>query len=343
MLSAFIDYSQYGQAIILDQLITSDTPPILVDIGAHDGITGSNSRGLLERGWRGVLLEPMPLVYAQLAANTSLLSNVSVLQAACSNADGLASMRFGKDGPFGQMASLSTDSLIQENLGPASITVPTITLQKLFLRYAVPADFGALLVDTEGLDQMVLQGLDQSPSKPRIIVTEEFIVTNAAKYRFLEQQNYRFVGIWGCDSFWVHHSHPFEPSQFRRTIGRLSGDWRPSGAFAGPGHAHLDPDDYRFGVAAGWAFVNATEEPKEEVVLALRDLACGRDYLFPCWRHFRPDVANSLGQKELARSGFRAFVDVPAGEYQATVIQQGASSYTSVVAGTHIEPSSRSA
>jgi hypothetical protein len=55
-----VDYLQYGQALILRQLITSDTPRILVEIGAHDGISGSNSRMLLEQGWCGLLVEPLP-------------------------------------------------------------------------------------------------------------------------------------------------------------------------------------------------------------------------------------------------------------------------------------------
>jgi hypothetical protein len=56
--SMLIDYSQHGQALILQQLITADTPRVLVDIGAHDGITGSNSRALIEQGWHAVLVEP---------------------------------------------------------------------------------------------------------------------------------------------------------------------------------------------------------------------------------------------------------------------------------------------
>jgi len=50
-----LDYSQHGQALILQQLVTVDTPKILVDIGAHDGITNSNSSALVEQGWRAQL------------------------------------------------------------------------------------------------------------------------------------------------------------------------------------------------------------------------------------------------------------------------------------------------
>jgi FkbM family methyltransferase len=42
----------------------------LLDIGAHDGIQWSNSRALIEQGWKGVLVEPSPVVFVQLMANT---------------------------------------------------------------------------------------------------------------------------------------------------------------------------------------------------------------------------------------------------------------------------------
>jgi hypothetical protein len=61
-LPKLIDYSQEGQALIIQQLITADTPKIVVNIGAHDGVTGSNSRGLLA--------EPVPAAFQHLFENS---------------------------------------------------------------------------------------------------------------------------------------------------------------------------------------------------------------------------------------------------------------------------------
>ena len=38
----------------------------ILDVGAHDGITFSNSRALIERGWRAVLAEPSPDAFLKL-------------------------------------------------------------------------------------------------------------------------------------------------------------------------------------------------------------------------------------------------------------------------------------
>jgi hypothetical protein len=53
------DYSQNGeQAIIFDILGRLQLDPgIIVDLGAGDGWSASNSRALLESGWRGILID----------------------------------------------------------------------------------------------------------------------------------------------------------------------------------------------------------------------------------------------------------------------------------------------
>lgn len=60
-----IDYSQNGeQQIIFDYF--KDFKGILLDIGANDGETFSNSRALMNHGWRGVLVEPAPRAFEKL-------------------------------------------------------------------------------------------------------------------------------------------------------------------------------------------------------------------------------------------------------------------------------------
>lgn len=52
-------YSQYDEEkYIID--FFGNTAGSLLDIGAHDGITFSNSRKLIENGWKGTLVEPSP-------------------------------------------------------------------------------------------------------------------------------------------------------------------------------------------------------------------------------------------------------------------------------------------
>jgi len=46
--------------------IIDGTKPTFLDLGSNDGQTFSNTRALVERGWRGVCVEPSPTAFAKL-------------------------------------------------------------------------------------------------------------------------------------------------------------------------------------------------------------------------------------------------------------------------------------
>jgi FkbM family methyltransferase len=88
------DYSQSGeQKIILDHFGGEDRirglrGMTLLDLGANDGITLSNSRALIELGWGGVLVEPADIAYKKLAALYASTPTVRCINAAVTTQDG---------------------------------------------------------------------------------------------------------------------------------------------------------------------------------------------------------------------------------------------------------------
>jgi len=52
------DYSQHGEQLIIEQYFGLRFKGTVLDIGANDGKTLSNSLACIERGWSGVLVEP---------------------------------------------------------------------------------------------------------------------------------------------------------------------------------------------------------------------------------------------------------------------------------------------
>jgi hypothetical protein len=63
-----------------------------------------------------------------------------------------------------------------------------------------------LLIDAEGMDYEVLQGLDFNRFRPRIVVTEEYISNpekHHNKYRLLPDRDYTFYKMVGCNTFWI--------------------------------------------------------------------------------------------------------------------------------------------
>lgn len=64
-------FSQYGQdKWVVETLLPGKRKGVFVDIGANDGVTFSNTLYLeRELGWTGIAVEPIPKVFAKLAAN----------------------------------------------------------------------------------------------------------------------------------------------------------------------------------------------------------------------------------------------------------------------------------
>jgi FkbM family methyltransferase len=63
------DYSQSGEQAIILKYFGANKGTVL-DIGANDGITLSNSRALVELGWNAVLVEPAETAFAKLMNNS---------------------------------------------------------------------------------------------------------------------------------------------------------------------------------------------------------------------------------------------------------------------------------
>lgn len=65
-----ISYSQYKQDIIIDFLLSKKNNGVFLDIGAHDGVSLSNSLFFEKhRNWTGVCIEPNPSVFEKLKKN----------------------------------------------------------------------------------------------------------------------------------------------------------------------------------------------------------------------------------------------------------------------------------
>jgi FkbM family methyltransferase len=70
-----IFYSQCGQdAFLFRRFFSQKTDGVFVDIGAHDGVTYSNTYFFEKhRGWKGLCVEPIPEVFQQLRQNRTCI------------------------------------------------------------------------------------------------------------------------------------------------------------------------------------------------------------------------------------------------------------------------------
>jgi FkbM family methyltransferase len=180
----------------------------LVDVGANNGVDLSNSLPFVKRGWRAVLIEPAPAIYAKLVENNSGRSNVTCLQIACSDRTGESDLFIGTDGEEGFMSTLSQsdNEWFAAARSATSIAVKTDTLTNILQSNGSPSQPGLLLVDCEGMDYEVLLGLDFSKFRPTVICTEEYEwepTKHAAKYSLLIENGYSLVQKVGANTIWA--------------------------------------------------------------------------------------------------------------------------------------------
>ncbi len=205
---AQVDPSQAGEAGTLLRLLRPDFPHSLVDVGAHDGVTISNSRTFALEGWDAILIEPHPELFAQLEQANADLPGVRCLNIACSDAPGSLPLYFGKNDAYNTMSTLCTDvnPWFSNVRSEEFVMVPVRTLTDVLGECQWPRDLCLLMVDAEGMDYEVLLGLDFQLYRPRLIVTEEYISNpskHRSKYRLLLDQGYTFHSMVGTNTIWI--------------------------------------------------------------------------------------------------------------------------------------------
>ena len=165
-------YGQHGEDYLLWHFFDFRRSGFFLDIGAHDGISLSNTKSFEEQGWTGICVEPAPEIFATCQANRA-----RVVQAACVDDDAdSVELRVDRTGLW---AGIHTDEVeATRSYGargggdPAfhSVQVPAVHARDLLVPGDPPVDF--VSVDVEGTEIAVLRGLDLARNRPRLLLIE---------------------------------------------------------------------------------------------------------------------------------------------------------------------------
>jgi FkbM family methyltransferase len=156
-----------------------------IELGAHDGLFQSNTKMLEETcGWTGILIEPSPVAFRHLQQNRP---NNILVNCCCSNYNGITKGDFHGS----PMSSIGGTRVKAAYDGPIlldgvpmteQIDVPVQTLNNILEtagRLVAELASGSndlqidlLVIDTEGHELEVLQGLDIQKYKPKFILVE---------------------------------------------------------------------------------------------------------------------------------------------------------------------------
>lgn len=203
-------YSQYGEDLLVAELLKqSEVPHFYVDVGCHHPRRGSNTYALYRKGWHGVLID---LEDAKVLACKLARPRDRVIKAAVSNCRERVEIY--------SRGAYSTNTTIDAETGqnPSSGlmrtgAVDTETLSEILQREHCPADFGLLNIDVEGVDLKVLQGLDLSAYRPRIVCVENWEARGGIDrllgsdlHLHLEARNYSLAGWSGLSTIYCRRA-----------------------------------------------------------------------------------------------------------------------------------------
>jgi FkbM family methyltransferase len=173
---------------------------VFIEIGANDGVQYDHLRPfIVSLPWRGVMVEPVPWVFARLRDNYRGHEGVSFENAAISDVDGRVPFYYvapasdlGQDHPIWSDAigSLSRDE-VEKTIAAARdfvgrgcgvhiphveariqrTEVPSLTFEALCRKHAI-GELDLLVIDAEGYDYEIIKGIDFQRHRPRLLIYE---------------------------------------------------------------------------------------------------------------------------------------------------------------------------
>jgi hypothetical protein len=161
-----------------------DKQRLVVDIGAADGLTGSNSRRLIqENGWKAILVEPYKPFNSFLKKLYEGNENV-VIHDFAFDLEEKQTKLFFKENP----AHPGFTSLILEWENSQNVET------KLFNHVINENNIDFLSIDTEGKDLDILKTIDFQKYNIEVICVEKWNETHNEKlHQFLSSLDYQFV------------------------------------------------------------------------------------------------------------------------------------------------------
>ncbi len=145
----------------------------LIEIGAHDGISFSNSSGLLDAGWSGALYEPVPIFYNELTRRYRDNPRVELFNLAVGSASGNLTLS-----EAGVLTSASTEQISEYRRLPWSrrhvtdnqVSAKQVTLRDVFDNFGNDVDL--LIVDVEGWEHHVFADFETQSCRPGVLIVE---------------------------------------------------------------------------------------------------------------------------------------------------------------------------
>lgn len=205
-------YSQVGQdKYVVEEIFHHKKHGVFVDIGAHDGISYSNTYYLeKELGWSGICIEPQPDQFQALQRNRKCIC----VEGGIFNQSGEQDFLLVK-GPSEMLSGLASTYDLRHlqradreisYLGGSRqfIKIKTYTLNEICKKHNIShIDF--LSIDTEGSEEAIIKSIDFD-ALPIHVITVENNYNSPVIHNYLTQKGYTFLCKFVGDEIYINHA-----------------------------------------------------------------------------------------------------------------------------------------
>jgi FkbM family methyltransferase len=201
-------YGQFGEDQYLSKFFDDKYIGVCVDVGADDGISGSNTYYFEQKGWYSLCVEPIPESFNKCSSIRKNVINCCI--ADYDKEDVKFNIITLKTGNTSAISSLKVDDrLIKSHKhllnNIKQISVKVKTLNTIFKECNIPNNIDFISIDTENTEIDVLKGLDFNTYNIKFLIIEnnfnEMIIEN-----YLITKNFKKIHRLGVNDFYVNIS-----------------------------------------------------------------------------------------------------------------------------------------
>ena len=167
---------RHGEDFLILSAFAGQKRGFYIDVGAFDGVYGSNTWALAQSGWSGICVEPAPEVFPHLTRNRP---SALCVEAASGVDDGMATLSMDPTMQFRSLHSMERvtkeyEDAIEfrglESQSFSSVDVDVVALNGLLRRTRGFRKIDLLNIDADCVAHEMFSGLDLDCYTPRLIV-----------------------------------------------------------------------------------------------------------------------------------------------------------------------------
>jgi len=181
-----------------------------VEVGANHPTELSQTWFLEQRGWKGILVEPLPSCCEKLRA---IRKNSIICEAAAGAPEqvGEATLNVARSDVWSHLGEESKGLPVA-----ARIKVAVRTLDNILDELQAPRN-DLLSIDTEGMELNVLRGFDLVKRSPKLILLEDHMET-LDLFFYMRRQGYKLVKRTGPNNWWAPATAKAMPTTMKERL-----------------------------------------------------------------------------------------------------------------------------